>query len=94
MRVICMLKYCYHVGVRTYSVPKISDVLLRSSDELNLFDTPLLLSRNIGLNVEQQWMKRVRGHCGCVSYAAACFRLYFVIAAIGIKSTDHGPDVL
>lgn len=28
-----LLKYCYHVGVRTYSVPKISDVLLRSSDE-------------------------------------------------------------
>ena len=47
-----LLKYCYISGIRSYSVPKISDVLLRSSDELNLFDTPLLLSRNMGLSVE------------------------------------------
>ena len=54
-----LLKYCYISGIRSYSVPKISDVLLRSSDELNLFDTPLLLSRNMGLSVEQEWMKPV-----------------------------------
>ena len=85
-----ILKYCYEVGVRSYSVPKISDVLLRSSDELNLFDTPLLLSRNIGLSIEQQWMKRVE------DIIIACMMLIlfspiFLIAAIGIKCTDHGP---
>jgi len=53
-----LLKYCYETSVRSYSVPKISDILLRSSDELNLFDSPLLLSRNIGLTIEQQWVKR------------------------------------
>ena len=85
-----LLKYCYHVGVRTYSVPKISDVLLRSSDELNLFDTPLLLSRNIGLNVEQQWMKRAEDIV--VAFIMLClFSPVFLIAAIGIKSTDGGP---
>ena len=44
----------------TYSVPKISDILLRSSVELNLFDSPLLLSRNNqGLQIEQEIMKRI-----------------------------------
>ena len=53
-----LLKYCYVSEIRSYSVPKISDVLLRSSDELNIFDTPLMLSRNMGLSIEQQWIKR------------------------------------
>ena len=43
-----LLKYCYMSGIRSYSVPKISDVLLRSSDELNLFDTPLMLVQKYG----------------------------------------------
>ena len=85
-----ILKYCYEVGVRSYSVPKISDVLMRSSDELNLFDTPLLLSRNIGLSIEQQWMKRIEDIV-IAFLMLLLFSPVFVIAAIGIKCTDHGP---
>ena len=85
-----ILKHCFQAGVRSYSVPKISDVLLRSSDELNLFDTPLLLSRNIGLSIEQQWIKRLE------DIIMACLMLIlfspvFLIAAMGIKCTDRGP---
>lgn len=85
-----ILKHCFQAGVRSYSVPKISDVLLRSSDELNLFDTPLLLSRNIGLSIEQQWIKRLE------DIIMACLMLIlfspiFLIAALGIKCTDRGP---
>lgn len=85
-----LLKYCYSAGVRSYTVPKISDVLLRSSDELNLFDTPLLLSRNMGLNIEQQWTKRAED----ITVALIMLVLFapvFLIAAIGIKCTDGGP---
>lgn len=85
-----LLKYCYALGIRSYSVPKISDVLLRSSDELNLFDTPLLLSRNIGLNIEQQWMKRLED----IIFASIMLILFspvFLIAALCIKCTDAGP---
>lgn len=85
-----LLKYCYSAGVRSYSVPKISDVLLRSSDELNLFDTPLLLSRNIGLNIEQQWVKRAED----IVFASLMLILFspvFLIAAVSIKCTDRGP---
>lgn len=85
-----LLKYCFSSGIRSYSVPKISDVLLRSSDELNLFDTPLLLSRNIGLTIEQQWVKRLED----IVFSLVMLVLFspvFLIAAVSIKCTDGGP---
>lgn len=85
-----LLKYCYAAGIRSYSVPKISDVLLRSSDELNLFDTPLLLSRNMGLNVEQQWIKRMED-IFIATIMLLLFSPIFLVAAISIKCTDGGP---
>lgn len=85
-----LLKYCYSIEVRTYSVPKISDVLLRSSDELNLFDTPLLLSRNIGLNIEQQWMKRIEDIV-VSTLMLVLFSPIFLITMVVIKLTDSGP---
>ena len=53
-----ILKHCYEKGVRTYTTPKISDVILRSAESLHLFDTPLLLSRNKGLSFDQRAVKR------------------------------------
>lgn len=84
------LKHCFEAGVRTYTIPKISDVLTRSADELNLFDTPLLLSRNMGLSIEQQWAKRAEDIVFAV-LMLVLFSPIFLIAAIGIKSTDRGP---
>lgn len=85
-----LLKYCYVSEIRSYSVPKISDVLLRTSDELTLFDTPLMLSRNMGLNIEQQWIKRVEDLV-IAFLMLMLFSPVFFIAAIGIKCTDGGP---
>lgn len=85
-----LLKYCYISGIRSYSVPKISDVLLRSSDELNLFDTPLLLSRNMGFSVDQEWMKRAEDLL-IATLMLLVFSPIFVLAAVGIKCTDRGP---
>lgn len=85
-----LLKYCFALGVRTYSIPKISDVLLRSSDELNLFDSPLMLSRNIGLSIEQQWLKRLEDIVFSI-LMLIIFSPIFIVAAISIKCTDGGP---
>ncbi|WP_289490259.1 hypothetical protein, partial [Klebsiella pneumoniae] len=52
------MKYCFDVQLRTYIVPKISDIILRGADDIRLFDTPLLLCRNYGLTFEQRLMKR------------------------------------
>ena len=87
-----IIKYCFDKGIRTYSVPKISDILLKSSDELNLFDTPLLLSRNMGLTIEQQFMKRIIDIVGAILGMFITIPV-FVIVWICIKLTPQVPPV-
>ena len=85
-----ILKYCFEHGIRTYAVPKVSDILLRSSDELTLFDSPLLLSRNGGLSIEQEFMKRTMDVV--LSFAAVVITLpFFAVIGAAIKLTDGGP---
>ncbi|MCI8832505.1 MAG: sugar transferase [Lachnospiraceae bacterium] len=85
-----ILKYCFQNSIRSYSVPKISDILLKSSHELKLFDSPLLLSRNMGLSVEQLFVKRLIDIVG--SFIGIVVSLpFFIIIAICIKLTDRGP---
>ena len=53
-----LLKYCYSISMRVYTMPKISDVLLRGADQMHLFDTPLYLTREYSLKVGQRVAKR------------------------------------
>ena len=85
-----ILKYCYEKNIRTYAVPKISDILLKSSDELNLFDSPLFLSRNGGLTIEQEAAKRVLDLILALT-AAVVTLPFFAVIALAVKLTDHGP---
>lgn len=85
-----IIKYCYQNKKRSYSVPKISDILLRSSDELNMFDSPLLLSRNNGLSIDQRALKRGEDIVMAL-LMLILFSPIFLIAWIGIKCTDGGP---
>lgn len=85
-----LMKLCFQKSIRTYSVPKISDILIRTSTELDIFDSPLLLSRNDGLQIEQLAIKRamdiVLSAIGLVMTSP-----FFLIIAILIKFTDGGP---
>ena len=85
-----LLKLCFGQGIRTYTVPKISDVINRSSDDLNLFDTPLLLSRNEDLKIEQLFCKRLLDLV-CSIIGLVLTSPFFLIIALMIKATDHGP---
>lgn len=84
-----ILKYCFENAIRTYSVPKISDILLKSSVELNLFDSPLLLSRNEGLGIEQQFIKRLIDIIGSLAGIVLALPLFLIIS-LAIKFTDNG----
>ena len=53
------LKFCFAHSIRCYDSPKISDIILMGSERIHLFDTPLLMSRNMGLSVDQRVAKRV-----------------------------------
>lgn len=53
-----IMKFCFEKSIRTYMLPKISDIILRGADDIHLFDSPLLLARNSGFTFEQKVMKR------------------------------------
>lgn len=85
----CILKYCYGKEIRVYTTPKISDLIIRSAENQHMFDTPLLLSRNTGLTIEQRTVKRA---VDCLlSVAALILALPFMaLVAICIKAEDGG----
>ena len=85
-----ILKRCFTESVRTYVTPKISDILLRGSDNIHLFDTPLYLSRNTGLSGDQMIFKRMMDLVVCIPVSVVLMPFFLVIALI-IKLTDHGP---
>ena len=85
-----LLKRCFEEDIRTYTVPKLSDILLRSSQELDLFDSPLLLSRNEGMTELQKILKR--GLDLLVSGAGlALLSPFFLVVGAAIRFTDGGP---
>lgn len=85
-----LLKYCFAKSIRTYSVPKISDILIKTSVELNLFDSPLFLSRNEGPTIEQLFFKRMVDIIGALLGIVVSAPLFLVIFFL-IKLTDRGP---
>ncbi len=85
-----LLKRCYRNGIRCYTIPKISDIMIKSSTTLNLFDTELYLFRNRGLTVEQQFFKRILD----IVISLFLFILLspmLLIVALAIKACDGGP---
>ncbi len=85
-----LMKRCFGEGIRSYTVPKISDILLRSCAELNVFDSPLYLSRNDGLQFEQRIVKRFVDVIGSAAGLVITSPLFLLFAA-AIKMTDGGP---
>jgi len=85
-----ILKYCYDCSIRTYTTPKISDIIVRSSEDIHLFDTPLLLSRNSGLTVEQRVVKRFFDILLSFVSIIVLSPLMGIIA-LAIKLDDKGP---
>ena len=84
------LKFCFKNNIRCYTVPKISDIMIISSSEIDLFDSPLLLFRNQGLTAGQLFLKRLMDiliSCiGCILASP-----FMLIIAIAIKLYDGGP---
>lgn len=85
-----LLKFCFEKSIRCYSIPKISDIMLRSADEIHLFDTPLLLSRNRGMTAEEKFAKRAMDII--ISLIGVVIASPFMlIIAILVKGYDGGP---
>jgi exopolysaccharide biosynthesis polyprenyl glycosylphosphotransferase len=85
-----LVKYCYGHNIRIYVMPKITDVLLKGSSELHLFDTPVLLIREYAIKIEQRAIKRL------IDIMVSLILIILsspvmLITAIAIKLYDGGP---
>ncbi len=85
-----LVKYCYGRNIRIYVMPKITDVLLKGSSELHLFDTPVLLLREYSIKVEQRAIKRLFDIVLSLVLIVLTSPI-MLVTAIAIKSFDKGP---
>lgn len=85
-----LLKFCYAHSIRVYLLPKITDVILMGAEELHVFDTPLLLTREYCLTMEQRFIKRSIDIACALGLLLLTFP-FMLITAIAIKRYDGGP---
>lgn len=85
-----LIKFCFEHDVRAYSTTKVSDILIRGAERIHIFDTPLLLYRNIGLTIEQRFFKRLIDIVISLIMLIV-FSPFLLISAIAIKLYDGGP---
>ena len=83
-------KACVDQDKRLYFVPKISDVIVRYSEELNVIDTPLFLRRKISISWWERFIKRAFDILASVA-ALVILSPVFLITALAIKQQDGGP---
>ncbi len=84
------IKYCFEQDIRCYGIPKISDIMIRNSESIDLFDSPLLLFRNNGLTYRQMFVKRAMDIAISLAGILISSPVMLLIAAF-VKWYDHGP---
>ncbi len=85
-----LIKYCYGNSIRFYLLPKIGDVILSGAEELHVFDSPILLTREYSLTVEQRIIKRTID----IVFSLLLIILtspFMLLTAIAVKLCDRGP---
>lgn len=82
--------YCYSKQKRIYMLPAITDIIINHSYEIQIGDTPVIMSRNRGLSTEQLVLKRIMDIV-ISGIALIIGSPFMLIAAIAIKIDDGGP---
>ena len=85
-----ILKFCYRNKIRTYLTPKVTDIVVRGAESINLFDTPLLLVKGMGLTSVQLFSKRLMDLVICL-IAMIPAAPVMLLVALAIKLEDGGP---
>ncbi len=85
-----LLKFCYGHSIRVYLIPKITDVILTGAEELHVFDSPMLLTREYSLTMEERFLKRT---CDilCSLLLLILASPIMLVTAVVIKLYDGGP---
>ena len=85
-----LLRYCYTRQKRTYVLPSSADVIIRNSDQIQIFDTPIMMCRNRGLRMEQELIKRIVDVFVSIVGIVVSSPI-MLITALAIKLYDGGP---
>ena len=85
-----ILKFCYRNKIRTYLTPKVTDIVVRGAESINLFDTPLLLVKGTGLTSVQLFVKRCMDLLICLIAMIPATPIMLLVA-LAIKIEDGGP---
>lgn len=85
-----LLKFCYARSIRIYIMPKITDVILGGAEQLHIFDSPILLTREYSLRMEQRFVKRSIDII-CSLALLVITSPIMLITAVLIKLYDGGP---
>lgn len=85
-----IFKYCYEKSVEIYVVPKMMDLILRGSQPLHFFDTPLLLTKSSPMEAEQLFLKRLFDLIFSLILIVATSP-FMLLTALAVKCYDGGP---
>lgn len=85
-----IISYCYTHEKRSYLLPDITDIIISNSYNIQISDTPVLMSRNRGLTLEQRIIKRTMDII-ISALAIIITSPIMLICAVAIKLDDGGP---
>lgn len=85
-----ILKFCYGHSIRVYIMPKITDVILKGAEQLNLFDTPILFTREYKMSIDQLFWKRFID-ITCSLILIILTSPLMILTAMAVKFYDGGP---
>lgn len=85
-----IIKHCFNNSRNIYVIPKISDILLKYSQDILLFDMPIYLSTYFGISVETKIFKRVFDVATSILVLVLFLPIWLLVALI-IKLADGGP---
>ena len=84
------MKFCYGHSIRVYIFPKITDVIMSGASELHVFDSPMLLTREYCLTMEQRFFKRTIDIV-CALILLVLASPFMLLTALAVKLYDGGP---
>lgn len=85
-----IIKHCFNSSSNVYVIPKLSDILLKYSDDIFTFDTPVYFSTNFGLSLESKIFKRIFDIVVSLVVILVFMPIWIIIALL-IKIEDGGP---
>jgi len=85
-----LIQYCFEENIRCYGSPQITDIMIRHSESIDLFDSPLLLFRNNGLTYRQMFVKRIMDIAFSLVGVVLASPVMLLIAFF-VKIYDGGP---